>query len=632
MITYINKSNANKYRTLFDKANKELKYENTEDEINSIEEYFTHIQELAREDRRYTMLPLDEEVFEIDANKRLITIPPSFKANGISVQGDHIAEILYFRIDRFFDATDLNEMDIYIQWENKNHKGISKEWVRDVDSEPGKLIFGWPLSEEITDVSGPVKFAVRFVKFNPTNAAEIYYSFSTLTAEAQIKSALDFDLVSEGTAIKRLDYSETIMKRLVNSSATIPGAGNSKDPFITLFLNPTADLDADGIKALHVQAFSEDAGKIKYYWTFYAYEKDDETGELVLKQYPSRIGEGLELTAGKPVLTEDESPVVGKVYYTVVFADDGITVEESKKLDMSIPSDREIFDNYVAKVEDAILVYEFVSEFIADKAGRYTVQITNRRGQAAEAKIPESPNEKDAFVEAKLETIIPLPGKPVVEGIKDAKGDALLNVVIKDPNNPSLKLEGDKEPVDSVVLYGGAKANDGDVISYQWVMGDDIIIQDATNSSYEVTGLVMSSLVNPIASFKLKGFSSRNKVTLEDISEGCIVSFPPVNPSINYTVNSIRQFVNKQIDGYSFIDISKPGRANEYEYVWYEFINYADGTTGIGREIARGRYYTPTSEENLAVKIYSVYNGVRLNEGTLSNEILVDNDKTSIVE
>ena len=123
-------------------------------------------------------------------------------------------------------------MDIYIQWENKNHKGISKEWVRDVDSEPGKLIFGWPLSEEITDVSGPVKFAVRFVKFNPTNAAEIYYSFSTLTAEAQIKSALDFDLVSEGTAIKRLDYSQIIMNRLVNSQQFL--AGNS----IHLFFIP----------------------------------------------------------------------------------------------------------------------------------------------------------------------------------------------------------------------------------------------------------------------------------------------------------------------------------------------------------------------------------------------------------
>ena len=58
--------------------------------------------------------------------------------------------------------------------------------------------------------------------------------------------------------------------------------------------------------------------------------------------------------------------------------------------------------HYVAKVEGMQFpVYEFVSEFIADEAGRYTVQITNRRGQASEAKIPEFPNEKNAFVKCK---------------------------------------------------------------------------------------------------------------------------------------------------------------------------------------------------------------------------------------
>ena len=45
------------------------------------------------EDRRYTMLPLDEEV-NLKC-KRLITIPPSFKANGISVQGDHCRNSLF---------------------------------------------------------------------------------------------------------------------------------------------------------------------------------------------------------------------------------------------------------------------------------------------------------------------------------------------------------------------------------------------------------------------------------------------------------------------------------------------------------------------------------------------------------
>lgn len=630
MITYINKSNANKYRALFDKVNKEMDYLGTDSEINSIEEYFSHIQDIVAktEDRRYTILPLDEEVFEIDANKRSITVPPSFKANGISVQGDHIAEILYFRIDRFFDATDLNEMDIYIQWENKNHKGISKEWVRDVESEPGKLIFGWPLSEEITDVSGAVKFAVRFVKFNPTDTTDVVYSFSTLTTEAQIKSALDFDLVADGIAVQRLDYDKIILDRLVNSSAPIPGAGDSSEPFITLFLDPTADLDANGIKALHVQAFSPDAGKIKYNWTFYAYALNDK-GEWVMDQSPDRIGEGMELDAGVPVLTEDDIPVEGKIYYTVTFEADGVTVAKSKSLDMTIPSDRAIFDDYVAEVEGAIPVYEFVSEFVADAAGRYTVQIVNRRGQATEAKVPKNPNDEGAFIKHDLETIIPLPGKPIVEGVKDAKGDALTNVIIKDPSNPALKLEGDKEPVDSVVLYGNAKANDGDVISYQWLMGEEAI-KDATNSSYEVTGSLISNLVNPIAKFKLKGFSSRNKVVLEDISQECVVSFPPVNPGIDAVTNAVMQYVGREIDGYAFIDIANPGRANDYEYEWYEFINYTDGSTGIGRKVAEGRLYTPVDEENLAVKIYSKYNNVRLNDGVLSGEIRVE--KIPVVE
>ena len=54
MITYINKSNANKYRALFDKVNKEMDYLGTDSEINSIEEYFSHIQDIVAktEDRR----------------------------------------------------------------------------------------------------------------------------------------------------------------------------------------------------------------------------------------------------------------------------------------------------------------------------------------------------------------------------------------------------------------------------------------------------------------------------------------------------------------------------------------------------------------------------------------------------
>ncbi|MCI7444657.1 MAG: hypothetical protein MSA89_16540 [Clostridium sp.] len=135
MITYVNSENTVKYRKLFEEANKILKKHNEMQdgaEITTLEDYFGYITKLAKYDHddtsnnsptydpsknrqfKYTILPVDEEVFVIDANTRTITVPPSFKKNGISVKGDEIAEILYFEIDRYFDATDLNTKEIYI--------------------------------------------------------------------------------------------------------------------------------------------------------------------------------------------------------------------------------------------------------------------------------------------------------------------------------------------------------------------------------------------------------------------------------------------------------------------------------------------------------------------------------------
>ena len=82
--------------------------------ITTLEEYFSWISNLGRINRKYTILPLDEDHFEINANTRAINIPASFKKNGVAVQGDDLAEILYFKIDRYFDYMDLNNCDIYI--------------------------------------------------------------------------------------------------------------------------------------------------------------------------------------------------------------------------------------------------------------------------------------------------------------------------------------------------------------------------------------------------------------------------------------------------------------------------------------------------------------------------------------
>ena len=170
MITKVTQENLSKYTKLFSEAAAELNAVNKWDEndankgkIDSLKQYFHYIADLAQINTKYTVLPADEDVFDIDANTREIIVPSSFRKNGVGVQNDHIAEVLYFRIDRYFDSQDLGLCKIYIQWQNASGElGLTREYSRDLNSEEGKLIFGWPISESITQTAGPVQFAIRF--------------------------------------------------------------------------------------------------------------------------------------------------------------------------------------------------------------------------------------------------------------------------------------------------------------------------------------------------------------------------------------------------------------------------------------------------------------------------------------
>ena len=171
-------------------SSKEYFIQSVSGEINSLEEYFLYIADLKKINPIYTILPIDENLFEIDANTREITIPDEFKKNGVSVQSDEISEVLYFRIDRFFDMEDLTNEDIFIEWRAPNGiEGVSMPWAIDVESQPGYIIFGWPLSSEITAVPGNVTFSVRFYRFQEEEHT-LQYSLSTLTNSVVIKPGI----------------------------------------------------------------------------------------------------------------------------------------------------------------------------------------------------------------------------------------------------------------------------------------------------------------------------------------------------------------------------------------------------------------------------------------------------------
>lgn len=233
---------------------------------------------------KFIQLPLDEPHFKIDANNRSITIPNSFKSNGIGVQGDHMAEVVFFEIDRFYDYMDLDQCEIYIQWEtpgSKTDEGMKvsevcyKKAYVDTNETTGvqtdKLVFAWAISDALTQNAGNLKFSVRFFKWKDgtdiTSATRgLEYSYSTLTATAKIQQGMNFDL----TVLRpeQVDNScELIGERI--GQTQLSGGYLAAEPIFTLQLinEPAgADLNKEGDTILYAAAEVKDTGMLTYTW------------------------------------------------------------------------------------------------------------------------------------------------------------------------------------------------------------------------------------------------------------------------------------------------------------------------------------------------------------------------------
>lgn len=241
MITYVKGQYVEAYNLLYQEAVKalnkyyaELPEEHpshglvvTDVDIQNLAQYFHYMKDLtqidvAKNELKFTKLPLDEAHFMIDLNKREITVPDDFKKNGVSVRGDEIAEIVYFEVDRYYDATDLNEQDIIIEWVNANgQKGYSRPYGKDVDLVPGKIVFGWPLSSKITAKEGNVQFAIRFYNADDTaGASGIVFSLSTLMQTVKINTTIDIklkDILDKSVEILEDNTLDIIAARAINS-------------------------------------------------------------------------------------------------------------------------------------------------------------------------------------------------------------------------------------------------------------------------------------------------------------------------------------------------------------------------------------------------------------------------------
>jgi hypothetical protein len=416
MITVINKANKGLYNQLFDQVQnwlythdadgqeveaysenallgKTLNERTGEEEpeiLTSLEELFMFMRQITRFAPIYTRLPLDEEPFFIDADTRAISVPKSFATNGVSVQGDEISEILFFKVNRFFDATDLSRCQIFIQWksvdENGNPKeGVSRPWIQDIESEPGYLIFGWPISSKITKVAGNITFSVRFYRLD--QADKLIYSFSTLDQTVKIQPALDYDIediANETSQVVVDNMASTIELRAISSPAssgiTVAEAPYWEEGIVNGLKGWTTELKADGSVKYQVMnlgldnqffsvvpvqlvtaALSDDSGIVSYTWT--KVDKNGE-GDLYLSDGETRFYQPI---AYRVVDTLEENRLTHKTYYWK----DGDKYK-------AIPSTTSL--DTIRDEQGA--VYELVSIATLDEVGKYVAMAENRVGKS----------------------------------------------------------------------------------------------------------------------------------------------------------------------------------------------------------------------------------------------------------
>ena len=223
MIVKVNKDNEALYNKLFEEATALLKEQNEDaEEIGDIRSYFRHLKAIinAAGDnwQYYAMLPLDEEPFYVNANTRKITIPSALKQ--IGVVGDNYAEIVYFKIARYFDTVDFGSESIRasIEWKKLSgakNEGISEAWVKELSRDAeGDVLIGWPITEEMTEEAGQLKFSLRLTQFDTASANQnvIIYSFSTEPATVTIGDAMN--LFQSGDVLESSDDKNIILRRI----------------------------------------------------------------------------------------------------------------------------------------------------------------------------------------------------------------------------------------------------------------------------------------------------------------------------------------------------------------------------------------------------------------------------------
>lgn len=517
---------------------------------------------------KYLMLPYDEEPFEIDANSRSIKVPNVFKKNGIGVQGDEIAETLFFTVDRFFDAMDLDNTDIYVQWENTlGEQFVTPIVMKDLTRYPGKILFAWPLSSDLTKKQGSVKFSVRFVRFDSGN--NIIYSLSTLTAVAAINPALNYDIDTTAKDNRNEDWWLEAIKNsqsIIGEPASTPMFSINLDDSKMYYVSQVGD---DYTCELVAYATVTDSGSVSYEWY-----------HTVPGKISRRLGEGVQDFVLASSIGHSSS-TAHHIYYKKI-AEGNYQEWDPIDPEFDITLAYVKRSKYIVSGKEISNPPHSTSNSIT---GTYNVIATNRYGN------------KESSAKSKTITI-PAPAEAVL--IKDGNNNSLAGGIVdeKDGLTLSVNWETPAENTDVVCHWFYADTAEGEMVEYTdggsnhnlVVFGEEVSAGGPGWYKVEVENILNLDAITVSSNIVRAAFDPKAPKFEDDWTQGS----PDKTFNINVTDEiSLVDIITEPKDFIEYVGVDQRLISDEISYDWYTDPQNDKGTNGLEKLVFYATTPTP---------------------------------------
>lgn len=146
-------------------------------------------------------VPTTADLYYVNLNTRTIDAP-----RYLSVQQEHMAETVYFLVDRYYDNVDLSQTTCIINFLAADGKGyVYYVPYCDVYTYYGKMILPWNITGAATRTAGKIQYFITFFRMEPKTITEeeendeLYkftYRLNTLPATSEVLVGLDLHKIA----------------------------------------------------------------------------------------------------------------------------------------------------------------------------------------------------------------------------------------------------------------------------------------------------------------------------------------------------------------------------------------------------------------------------------------------------